>query len=93
MAPPVVRGTPVLTSEFVEDTLADVDTVKTGSRVDLSTQGTPRRKRSFLASVSCFFSLSALLLIVGAPPISVLAAPIGVVGGIVSLARIRSAPE
>ena len=37
-------------------------------------------------------SLSALLLIVGTAPISVLAAPLGIVGGIVSWVRIRSAP-
>jgi hypothetical protein len=48
--------------------------------------------RSFLASVSCFFSCSALLLIVGAAPISVLAALLGTIGGIVSWMRIRSAP-
>jgi hypothetical protein len=45
-----------------------------------------------LASVACFFSLSALLLIVGAAPISVLAAPLGIIGGIVSWVRIRSSP-
>ena len=85
-------GISLSTSEFVEDRVNDVDTVKVGAPVELATQGTLRRKRSFLASVSCFFSLSALLLIVGTPPIGVLAAPIGVTGGIVSYARIRSAP-
>lgn len=43
---------------------------------------------SFLAFVSCFFSLSALLLLVGAGPISVLAAPLGAIGGSVSLAKL-----
>jgi hypothetical protein len=51
-----------------------------------------RTKRSVLAFVSCFFSLSALLMIVGAAPLSVLGAPLGIIGGVVSLARIRSAP-
>ena len=66
--------------------------VKMGEPVGSATQGTLGRKRSFLASVSCFFSLSALLLIVGTPPVSLLAAPVGIVGALVSLARIRSAP-
>ncbi len=72
--------------------MSDVDTVKIGVPMGSATQETLKRKRSLLASVSCFFSLSALLLIVGAPPVSLLTASVGIVGALVSLARIRSAP-
>ena len=43
---------------------------------------------SLLAFASCFLSLSALLLVVGAGPISVLAAPLGAIGGSISLAKL-----
>lgn len=50
---------------------------------------TLRRKCAFLSSVACFFSLSGLLLLIEAP-VSVIAAPVGVALGALSLLRIRS---
>lgn len=43
-----------------------------------------------LGFISCFLSVSALLLTVGAAPISFLGATIGIVGGVVSLLNIRT---
>src|SRR5580692_10615665 len=87
---PAVRALDSLTSDSVQVRVRDVDTVNIDASVEPSL-ATVKRKSPLLALASCFVSLSALLLIVGAPPISLLAAPVGVFGGFASLARIGSA--
>ena len=78
-----------LTSDSAQVRVREVETLNK----DASTGGwqTKARRRSPLLALASCLSLSALLLIVGTPPLSLLAAPVGVVGALVSLARIRSA--